>query len=171
MTRRARGRGRIAAIPTTYAGTRFRSRLEARWAALFDGLGWRWEYEPAVELQAYIPDFLITTALGTSLLVECKPFTSLTGRDVAPAQAKIARSGWDGNALLVGARLFDCSVVGWYAAMRPDQKPAWREASIVLAGDTWGVGVGGLPEDVISPLLLIAWREAGNLTQWKPPHG
>lgn len=33
-------------IPTTYRGTRFRSRLEARWAATFDALAWYWEYEP-----------------------------------------------------------------------------------------------------------------------------
>jgi hypothetical protein len=37
----------IAAIPTNYRGTKFRSRLEARWAATFDSLGWYWEYEPA----------------------------------------------------------------------------------------------------------------------------
>ena len=30
----------IKAIPTTYAGVRFRSRLEARWAAFFDLCGW-----------------------------------------------------------------------------------------------------------------------------------
>jgi hypothetical protein len=32
-------------IPTLYRGTHFRSRLEARWAATFDSLGWYWEYE------------------------------------------------------------------------------------------------------------------------------
>ena len=31
--------------PTTYADVKFRSRLEARWAAFFDLAGWRWEYE------------------------------------------------------------------------------------------------------------------------------
>ncbi|MEA2669684.1 MAG: hypothetical protein QOJ33_2618, partial [Chloroflexota bacterium] len=30
------------AIPTTYDGVNFRSRLEAKWAAFFDLLGWRW---------------------------------------------------------------------------------------------------------------------------------
>lgn len=35
----------IKAIETRYAGCRFRSRLEARWAVLFDTLGIRWEYE------------------------------------------------------------------------------------------------------------------------------
>ena len=33
-------------IETEYAGCRFRSRLEARWAVFFDALGVRWEHEP-----------------------------------------------------------------------------------------------------------------------------
>lgn len=36
----------VLAIPTMYAGVRFRSRLEARWAVFFNHLGIRWEYEP-----------------------------------------------------------------------------------------------------------------------------
>ena len=32
-------------IVTTYGAARFRSRLEARWAALFDLLKWPWIYE------------------------------------------------------------------------------------------------------------------------------
>lgn len=47
-----------SAIPTTYAGVNFRSRLEARWAAFFDLVGWKWTYEP-VDGDGYIPDFLI----------------------------------------------------------------------------------------------------------------
>lgn len=35
----------IQAIETHYKGYRFRSRLEARWAIVFDGLGVDWEYE------------------------------------------------------------------------------------------------------------------------------
>jgi hypothetical protein len=35
----------IKAIETRYAGCRFRSRLEARWAVFFDTLGIKWEYE------------------------------------------------------------------------------------------------------------------------------
>jgi len=61
----------IAAIPTHYNGVNFRSRLEARWAALFDMLGWEWEYEP-IDLPGWIPDFKIK---GTrNLLVEIKPY-------------------------------------------------------------------------------------------------
>jgi hypothetical protein len=49
---------RIANIPTIYKGVQFRSRLEAKWAAFFDLLGWRWHYEP-LDLDGWIPDFLI----------------------------------------------------------------------------------------------------------------
>jgi hypothetical protein len=49
---------RIANIPTIYNGVQFRSRLEAKWAAFFDLLGWHWHYEP-LDLDGWIPDFLI----------------------------------------------------------------------------------------------------------------
>jgi hypothetical protein len=53
----------ITAVPTTYRGTRFRSTLEADWAATFDSMGWYWEYEPiAVALlngERYRPDFYL----------------------------------------------------------------------------------------------------------------
>ena len=50
----------IKAIETKYAGHRFRSRLEARWAVFFDYLGIPWEYEKEgymVNDVAYLPDF------------------------------------------------------------------------------------------------------------------
>jgi hypothetical protein len=53
----------IAAIPTRYAGCRFRSRLEARWAVFFDAMGIEWQYEPQgykVGKRPYLPDFLLT---------------------------------------------------------------------------------------------------------------
>lgn len=53
--------GGIRAVPMVYNGIRFRSTLEADWAATFDALAWYWEYEPyAVEFtngQRYLPDF------------------------------------------------------------------------------------------------------------------
>ena len=64
-------RMKIKAIPTTYAGTNFRSRLEARWAAYFDELNIPWEYEP-FDLEGWAPDFAITV-LGEQVLVEVKP--------------------------------------------------------------------------------------------------
>lgn len=53
----------IKAIETAYGGCRFRSRLEARWAVLFDTLEWPWSYEPqGFELPSgqYLPDFEVT---------------------------------------------------------------------------------------------------------------
>lgn len=49
-------------IETRYAGCRFRSRLEARWAVFFDALGIKWEFEPQGHFVGpyripYLPDF------------------------------------------------------------------------------------------------------------------
>ncbi|MFF1341088.1 hypothetical protein ACFVYT_24745 [Streptomyces sp. NPDC058290] len=54
----------ITAIETYYAGHLFRSRLEARWATVFNDLGIRWEYEPqgfrvGEQQRPYLPDFLL----------------------------------------------------------------------------------------------------------------
>lgn len=64
----------IKAIETEYAGCRFRSRLEARWAVFFDVLGITWEYEPnAYHIGfggfSYLPDFWLP---GTRTWVEVK---------------------------------------------------------------------------------------------------
>lgn len=53
----------IQAIETRYAGCRFRSRLEARWAVFFEAAGIAWEYEPqgfVIGGRGYLPDFLLT---------------------------------------------------------------------------------------------------------------
>lgn len=50
----------VKPIETHYAGCRFRSRLEARWAVFFDHLGIAWDYEPqGFDLPSglYLPDF------------------------------------------------------------------------------------------------------------------
>ena len=63
----------VSAIPTRYAGCRFRSRLEARWAVFFDAAQIGWNYEPeglSVTLggrshrrggMPWLPDFEIET--------------------------------------------------------------------------------------------------------------
>lgn len=54
---------RIAAIPTLYHRTRFRSRLEARWAVFLDciGIEWRYEFEGYTlsDGTLYLPDFYL----------------------------------------------------------------------------------------------------------------
>lgn len=61
---------KIPGIPTLYRGVQYRSRLEARWAAFFDEIGWWHTYEP-FDARGYIPDFLI--AGPRPLLIEVKP--------------------------------------------------------------------------------------------------
>jgi hypothetical protein len=108
------------AIPTKYAGVQFRSRLEARWSAFFDLVGWKWEYEP-LDLRGYIPDFVITPPLTEPTLVEVKPIVhwpcqvrGCTGCNELDeyhrpahddALSKIEASGWSGPSILVGASL------------------------------------------------------------------
>jgi hypothetical protein len=61
----------MKAIPTHYSGSWFRSRLEARWAAYFDILGLKWDYEP-IDFDGWAPDFLIKTPY-CPVFVEVKP--------------------------------------------------------------------------------------------------
>lgn len=68
--------GKPRAIETLYAGYRFRSRLEARWAVFFDALGLQWEYEPeGFDLDGvwYLPDFRVKTPQGEDIWYEIKP--------------------------------------------------------------------------------------------------
>lgn len=65
----------IKAIETRYAGCRFRSRLEARWAVFFDHLGIRWDYEPegySTPAGGYLPDFMLHLP-NERTLFEVKP--------------------------------------------------------------------------------------------------
>ena len=73
----------IKAIPTFYKGVYFRSRLEARWAVIFDRLGIDWRYETEgydITIDdgltiRYLPDFLLLGGSGffpDALWVEVK---------------------------------------------------------------------------------------------------
>lgn len=107
---------KFSAIPTKYSSVQFRSRLEARWAAMFDLLGYSWEYEP-IDLNGYIPDFIL--AFPKPMIVEVKPYiepvsewfwTSSYERSTHEAREtldKIERSGWEGEGLLVGSTMLE----------------------------------------------------------------
>ena len=73
----------IRAIPTYYRGVNFRSRLEARWAIIFERLGITWYYETeGYDIQIedgytirYLPDFVLlggTVRCPRRLYVEVK---------------------------------------------------------------------------------------------------
>jgi hypothetical protein len=64
----------IAPIQTRYADILFRSRLEARWAMVFDGLRVHYEYEPEgyrlADGSAYLPDYYLPQV---KMFAEVKP--------------------------------------------------------------------------------------------------
>jgi hypothetical protein len=64
---------KLNVLPTTYRNIKFRSRLEARWAAYFDMIGVKWQYEPEgyhLDYGNYCPDFLCEDG---DFFVEVKP--------------------------------------------------------------------------------------------------
>jgi hypothetical protein len=93
----------IKAIETEYAGCRFRSRLEARWAVFFDALDIEWMYESeGFETPAgrYLPDFYLP---ASKRWIEVKG-GSFTKRD-RERGAYFAESRWqvgEGYRLLQG---------------------------------------------------------------------
>lgn len=166
-------------IPTTYKGVRFRSRLEARWAAFFDSVAWQWSYEP-FDLNGYIPDFVL--AMNPPLLVEVKPETEYSGLE--KSEAKIERSGWEGDALLVGATIWDVDhvhpVIGVFGEFRSVFE--WGEARVILciscgslvplpADGSWICRSCGLAlrhgDMGMTSLIVEAWSHAGNRVQWR----
>ena len=179
-------------IWTVYRGTRFRSRLEARWAAFFDLIRWRWVYEP-FDAEGYIPDFLITGKRG--LLVEVGPCVDRQDywdKAMKPNRA-VASLGRD--LLVVGVspspgRLDSHCVAGPLGEFvdGPDGETAFDWASGLWARcyECRSIGVchrtrsfvlrpcghhqSGSFGDVLEHLELEQlWRSAGNSVQWKGP--
>ena len=101
----------IKAIPTKYRGIQMRSRLEATWAAVFDGFGWDWDYEPCIDFPKcesgpWIPDFKLTCKKGIfrdephkPILVEVKAADSIEGlaniADIYRAYENSFKAGYD----------------------------------------------------------------------------
>lgn len=176
--------GAHVGIPTLFRGVRFRSRTEARWAALFTRLGWPWEYEP-IELRGYIPDFVIR--FRRPLLVEVKG-TSLDEATYL-AREKLEASGWEHEALIVGAapQLLDTGypILGSHAHREegPDGELSWLWAdgrgfaclncgspSVLNCDWSWRCPACEAPSgnDHVGDLRLWdTWAECTNLTQWK----
>jgi len=126
----------VKAIPTTYNGVRFRSRLEAKWAAFFDLAGWRWEYEP-LDLDGYVPDFILQ--MRRPILVEVKPFMwDFVNEDeqnlIGHARVKIDLSGWDGEAWIVGATTTKRGDADWLCGQYREDG-AWGNAGLYACGE------------------------------------
>lgn len=103
----------ISPRQTTYNGVKFRSRLEATWAAFFDLINFNWEYEP-IDLNGWSPDFLISDKRSplNYIYVEVKPFVfseGKTSKDIDDIYSKISLSVKDGIVLLLGQFPFNGS--------------------------------------------------------------
>jgi len=93
----------VKSIPTVYRDVEYRSRLEAKWAAFFDQLGWQHTYEP-FDGDGYIPDFLVHDGhYASPLLIEVKP--AVTEDDYLSAVPKVReglRHHWDHAVFIAG---------------------------------------------------------------------
>jgi hypothetical protein len=165
---------------TRYGGVTFRSRLEARWAAMFDLLEWKWDYQP-LDFNGWIPDFVIYGA--KRVFVEVKPVTEFP-QDVAYS---IDRSGCSDEVVIVGMTCplnletpwRDARCLGWLREdgwWQPCPLGRWA-ASRGKIGFTHAMGsyhdriTGGYDGGhganwVTEEELTMLWREAGNRTQW-----
>lgn len=150
----------IKAIPTTYAGVNFRSRLEARWAAFFDLCGWKWDYEP-FDLDGWAPDFLIRTDI-CDVLVEVKPFdlSRKITEEVAKGYLKACRYRDAHQVLLLGIAPLD-DVVGSLLDPPSCADYTRREVDTLLSiNSVYDKITGEIPS------IQELWRTAGNTTRW-----
>lgn len=171
----------INAIETEYRGCVFRSRLEAKWAAMFDLLHWDWTYEPQ-DFNGWIPDFLLHNQ--HRVFVEVKPVTKFP-QEVAD---QIDASGCRDEVLIVGAACpLDASDNPEFGWLRETHWPErywgaavfgrWENARHIgfchadmnyfdrISGgyDGGTYGSGKLDADEIKRL----WNTAGNCTRWE----
>lgn len=171
----------MKAIPTIYNGLQFRSRLEATWAAFFDLMGWKWEYEPC-DFPGWIPDFL----LGERTYVEVKPWRT--------AEQIVFEKAWMGCGCKSGdAAMIVCGVaplltekrqtgvgLGWGYGLYTDENGGGEMTGEPVFVGPHGLRYGwhpkhdALDDTLIYPAathykMLHAWREAKNRVQWRAP--
>lgn len=169
-----------AAIPTVYKDIRFRSRLEAKWACMFDLLGWSWEYEP-IDLNGWIPDFIITNTKyiadsnkpSKPILAEIKPIFQINRKVVNKIEHSINAPSnenfecdtdeWETfckqspyDYMLFGAGLNKDVVV-----TRIDIKIGWH-MQFMYGWFPFGLRISNIQ-------LQLLWAHATNNIQWNAP--
>ncbi len=168
-------------IRTTFRQTNFRSRLEARWAAFFDLVGWKWTYEP-FDADGYIPDFLVHGP--ASILVEVGPCELLSDFST---KAQKPREALPGRATLIlgidptilptklsdpaAGYLTDSSyapdVAHWARCLKCGWLGVYHESG---SWDLRPCGHGDRDRyhgDIREGELFDWWAEAGNRVQWR----
>lgn len=184
----------VAAIPTRYNSVQFRSRLEARWAALFDLTGIKWDYEP-FDLDGWTPDFLIKGKVPA--LVEVKPvyfseFESLSIDQARTAAGKAFRSASKRRenpqfeTIVLGAGPFRSEGTWALGVMALERQLGSADLAELHQGygpntldysarfGSFQYRVGGQHNGdhhirrISDNRPLDLWREAGNKVQWHP---
>jgi hypothetical protein len=155
----------MRAIDTRYAGRLFRSRLEARYAVLFDALGIKWDYEPEGFVlddgSRYLPDFWLhsPTSPGEGFWVEIKP--------IAPTPAELEKL----RLLCVGSKAHGSLFFGppdrlagsyscWWMTGKVKEDPS-MDVSLALVQATPMVGTMRRSFDAASELALSRRFEFG----------
>jgi len=153
----------IAPKPTKYKGCIYRSRLEATWAAFFDRVGWKYQYEP-FDLCGWVPDFILFGFGNDDILVEVKPYSSFNDFVVNKVTKKIALACEDDTrtVLLVGCSVcidsaytldgIPLASIGWF-------KPKAKAQGYIIAS---------LGSPNVAQVKKI-YAESQNLTRWRPP--
>ena len=152
---------RYSAIPTIWGGVQYRSKLEARIACFLTSYGYHFDYE-SLELDRYLPDFVIEMPFGPTLL-EVKPAVLAT--EFKKPCRKITKSGWIGPALVIGSQLCkasdgfsDLTLYGSLAA----EDGGWSRVGRGRWPGEWG-------EYVFGEAVSLNWINAGNEVQWRKP--
>lgn len=141
----------IKAIPTKYGGVIFRSRLEARWAAFFDLVGWKWQYEP-FDLDGWAPDFRLSFPSGRDALIEVKPVASGADESIVIEAFKKCANHYEtcGSVIILLGFEPNGTHLGWHLTPKSDLTYRAR------------------PYIKINLKHEILWRKAGNLVAYKP---
>lgn len=185
-------------IPTKYRGRQYRSRLEARWAAMFDMLGWKYEYEP-FDLNGWIPDFVIN-GIDYFSLVEVKPITFYDSNVYKKYRLIMDSDNYSKiHLILLGSVIPLCKhdifpVIGWmqnkfvpsnFEELSHEENCGHAQIHLPKLGimslyhcstnnshNHDLVNHNGLPEHELEPMtfnkLQYMWQESGNIVQWKP---
>lgn len=186
----------IQGIPTYYDSIRFRSRLEAKWAMLFNDFGWEWEYEP-IDLNGWIPDFILTGQKGTEILVEVKPYARLEKfEEVIKKIERATRSTNFKNTevLLLGRKLLEAEswshqdkkplAIGWLGEVFTEDKAKKYDYGKAVLNNSCGFGFihdYNSYKDRITELhdgdhyvcfpdierVRKMWKNVGNKVQWE----
>lgn len=171
----------IKSLETRFRGRIFRSRLEAKWAAFFDLMGWGYEYEPFA-FAGWLPDFLL---FGKhDVLVEVKPTRNPAASVLKKIESASAEDERDILLLGPSISLFfkgnDRVILGQLL----ERGKGWGHACLGRSGEGQPMGfchsagspvdrITGIAEAPLSPTSTAdmdeidrLWAEAGNLVRW-----